>query len=166
MKDNLTAEELRSLLDYDPATGVFLWRTTRQGVRLTRKLLAGSLDRHDGYRNIRVNHTVYRAARLAWLYVYGHWPSDLVDHINGVRDDDRIENLREASNTENQHNAKRSARNKTGFKGVFLWNGKYRANIRVNGKRIFLGAFVTGEEAHAAYCAAAEIHHGRFMRVD
>ena len=102
------------------------------------------------------------AHRLAWLYTHGKWPSKYIDHINGVKTDNRIANLREADNGENMQNQRRARRNsKTGLLGV-RWNrasGNYVAVITVNRHVINVGSFKTAEEAHEAYLRAkAELH--------
>lgn len=105
---------------------------------------------------------MYLEHRLAWLYVTGTWPSDQIDHVNGIRDDNRIFNLREATGPENNGN-QRQARsdNKTGLLGVY-WDKqhkKFSAKIMFSGKHKYLGYFPTAEEAHAAYIKAKrELH--------
>jgi hypothetical protein len=165
MKKELSLERLREALSYDPYIGLFTWCITRRGT--FRGSVAGSLDR-DGYRMITIDGSPYRAARLAWFYVNGHWPVNYVDHRNGVCDDDRINNLREATNTQNQHNAGPQRTNTSGFKGVTFnkTHEKYQATIRVDGRRIFLGYFNTPEDASIVYRRAALQHHGEFARID
>jgi hypothetical protein len=149
----LTAERLRELLDYNPETGIFRWNVAaRAGT------VVGCLNR--GYRVIRVDRMLYRAHRLAWLHVYGCWPTDEIDHINGIKDDNRLANLREVTCAENQQN-RRSARtdNKTGLLGVSSSQGGFQAQIKVNCKLFFLGRFATAELAHAAYLEAKRRLH-------
>lgn len=91
----------------------------------------------------RVDVTSYKAHRLAWLYIYGEWPSDQIDHINHIRTDNRIKNLRDASSYENSKNQSIPKNNTSGVLGVG-WNKlgrKWRSNISVNGKRLHLGCF-------------------------
>lgn len=92
----LTQEVLKSLLYYDPETGIFVWLVTRQRSPAGKE--AGGYD-EKGYRRICVNGTKVRAHRLAWLYMTGEWPEDQLDHINGLKDDNRFVNLREATNS-------------------------------------------------------------------
>lgn len=148
----LTAERLRELTTYSSETGLFRWRA------LTSKYshakigdVAGWLN-GDGYRDIQIDCKTYRAHRLAWLYVHGVWPSDQVDHINRDRTDNRIENLREASNTENQRNASKPYTNTSGHVGVawHKYTQKWRAYIRHDGKNLHLGLFTELEDAVAA----------------
>jgi hypothetical protein len=97
--------------------------------------------------------------------VYRFPPSHQIDHINGDRTDNRLENLREATNSENQYNSKTRKDNKLGIKGISCYReGKYRAYTRDNGKKIHIGCFDTLEEAKAAYDKAASTIHGEFFR--
>jgi hypothetical protein len=106
------------------------------------------------------------AHRVIWAIVYGRWPRDQIDHINGVKDDNRLANLREATAVTNQRNQKRHSDKAPLPKGVSAYAncGTFRARIVVNGKSIFLGTFPTAEEAHAAYVAAARRYFGEFAR--
>jgi hypothetical protein len=160
----LTAEELREQLDYDPLTGVFM-RQVSNSNRIKRGDVAGTrTDR--GYRTIRLLNGRYMAHRLAWLYVYGDWPAKCVDHINGVRDDNRIANLREATFVENGRNMKKRPQTRCKLKGVSVINNRFRAQIGIRRKVIYLGIYDTEEEAHAAYVAAAEKEFGAFARAE
>lgn len=160
----LTAEALREVIDYDPATGIFRWRVSRTN-SIRAGDVAGCLNRATGYRYIWIDGKLRKASRLAIQYVTGDWPTKPVDHRNGVKNDDRFENLRIASIAQNAANSPRHRDNKTGFKGVRLHSpGKYAAAICVNGKREHLGLFATPESAHAAYLAAAKLHNGEFAR--
>lgn len=160
---DLTAEELRGALDYEPDTGIFRWRTPKAR-RLKVGAVAGSLTA-KGYRYIEIRGRAYRSSRLAWLYVTGEWPTMQIDHINCVRDDDRFENLREASAHQNRANQTMRSDNRSGLKGIYnkTYGGSPRWYAEI-GKR-YLGAFDTAEEAHAAYCKAATERYGEFARV-
>lgn len=158
----LTADELRRVLDYDLASGVFRWRECR-GTRAAKGATAGSLMT-IGYIEIRIFKRLYLAHRLAWLWVTGEWPNEQVDHINNVRNDNSWANLRAASNAQNNANTPRRKSNSTGFKGVYFSKSarKYAASITVNYKSYHLGLYATPQEAHAAYILAAKEHFGDF----
>ena len=144
--NELTAEYLRSILSYDPETGVFTWK-----VSTSRRVKAGSPD-GGGYLRISVQSRRYLAHRLAWFYVYGTWPEDQLDHINRNRSDNRIANLRDVSHKQNHQNAGKRSDNTSGHPGV-SWHkrdSKWQAQIKHSYKRIHLGYFKTMEEAIAA----------------
>lgn len=114
----------------------------------------------NGYVIIRINGRGYRAHRLAWLYVYGQWPTLMIDHINGKRSDNRIENLRDVQayvNVENQRRAQ--ATNILGVLGVSRHFNKYRAKISIDGVCRHIGCFNTEKEAHEAYLAHKRMFH-------
>jgi hypothetical protein len=159
----ISAERLRELLAYDPETGVFTWRSSRCGVAAGS--VAGS-RKSNGYIKVKVGGRMYRSHRLAWFYVTGVWPVGQLDHINGIRDDNRIANLREATNAENQQNSKCRSGSASGFKGVTRKRNAWRARIKRGGRFIYLGAYKTREEAHAAYRVAAEAHFGEFAKTE
>jgi hypothetical protein len=162
----LTASKLRELLDYNATTGKFRWRTTGKGrCRINGGDQPGYIGNH-GYRSIGVLGREYLAHRLAWLYVYGDWPSKFTDHINLNKLDNRITNLRAASKSQNSANRRAPKSNTSGFKGV-CWSwiaNKWLAGIMVNGKAQHLGYFSTREAAHLAYRAAAKRIYGEFSR--
>ena len=146
----LTAELLRQLLDYDPTTGVFTWKITRNS-RLKVGDVAGSV-RPNGYVNLGVAGKLYLAHRLAWMYVHGEWPAGEMDHINRVRNDNRIANLRIVTRSQNCHNSFQHKRNLSGCTGVSfdLKACKWHARIYRNGKTKNLGYFVHLADAIAA----------------
>lgn len=160
-KTDLTAERLREVLAYDPETGIFRWKVSRpNGVKPGN--IAGTSHK-DGYRYIKVLGSNWKAHRLAWLYVYGEWPKDVIDHINGESSDNRIANLRDVDrvvNAQNQRRAHKSNKS-TGLIGAAKNWGQFRAGIRIGGKMKHLGNFKTPEEAHQAYLTAKrELHQG------
>jgi hypothetical protein len=157
----LTQERLKELLHYDPETGVFTNRMSRG--RAKAGAIAGCLTK--GYVRICVDGRLHEAHRLAWCYVNGCWPREQIDHINCVKSDNRIANLREATNTENARNAPGHRNTKSGKKGVYPDGGRWRAMI-YNNNLIHLGCYATIDEAHAAYAAAARIHCGDFARTE
>lgn len=161
-RNDLTAEFVRSILDYDPETGEFRWKA-----RLANRIKIGDIAGHikaNGHRYIGIKGgTEYLASRLAWLIMTDKWPEAEVDHENRNPADDRWDNLRPATPTQNIAN--RATSNPLGYKGVQYRPtlGKYVAKIMINKKQIYLGIFLTAEDAHAAYCKAAETEHGDFF---
>lgn len=158
--NSITAQELRSLLHYEPDTGIFRWIASR-GSRATIGAEVGSADSY-GYKTVRLNKKSYKLHRLAWLYTYGCWPSGDLDHINGIRSDNRIENLRDVSrkvNLENQRTAKNNR--STGILGVYFDKRKnvFYSRISMHNKSIHLGSFLTPELAQAAYLEAKRRLH-------
>lgn len=158
MKSQLTAEQLREVVSYDPETGAFKWRPrSRVGVHRP----VGTLS--HGYLVIGIGGRggVPRAAhRLAWLYVHGEWPANEIDHINGDKLDNRIANLRDVSSTTNKENARKPKRNnKSGVLGVRKHGNRFVAGITRDYKSYYIGCFATAEQAHEAYVAAKREHH-------
>ena len=161
-QNTLTPERLREVLRYDADSGQFVWlcnlaKKDRVGQ------VAGSTHPH-GYIVVQVDGYPYKAHRLAWLYTRGTWPTGEIDHINGVRADNRIANLRDVSGAVNQQNQRTARRgSSSGLLGV-TWHkaaGKWAAQIAHERRKVHLGVFDTAEAAHAAYVAAKrELHPG------
>lgn len=143
----ITQQELKRLLWYHAESGVFRWRFAR-AAHIKPWDMAGSKDNH-GYIKIMIRQRLFKAHRLAWLYAYGEMPSEQIDHINGVRTDNRIENLRLVSNKHNQENVGPRSNNSTGFRGVSFnqKSRRYEAYITNNRKKISLGMFESPEIA-------------------
>lgn len=163
VRSTLTQIKLRELLHYDPATGN--WTRLVASGRMPAGSSAGEL-KSSGYVLISVDGIRYRAHRLAWLYMTGHWAPGQIDHRNGIRSDNRWDNFRLADNQQNQANKKRHRNNSSGFKGVF-WNkqrGRWAAKINPNRRQVHLGFFDDPAVAHAAYCQAAQRYFGEFAR--
>ena len=136
-KHDLTADQLRAVFDFDPLTGVFSRRIEmgRNG-RFKAGQPAGGVD-SNGYVLLRLGAHRYSGHRLAWLYVHGKWPTLQIDHINGIRSDNRISNLREASHFINAQNETRPrANNTSGFLGVcwHKWSRRWVAQVWIDGK--------------------------------
>lgn len=153
---------LKELLHYDKDSGEFTWKVS-PSPHVKEGMTAGWVD-GAGYITISLFRTSYKAHNLAWLYVNGDWPKDFLDHINRVRSDNRINNLREATRAQNGWNRKFNKNNTSGFKGVSYFKPlrKWRAAIDCNYERIHLGYFDKKEEAGAAYKEAALRLHGEF----
>lgn len=157
-------QALKTMLSYDPATGEFTrLRGTGKGAAAGTKT-KGCIDKSNGYRKICVLGRQHYAHRLAWLYMTGKWPDEQIDHKNLDRADNRLDNLRPASNAENNQRSRARADSKTGLLGV-CWHkkaGKYVAQIRHLGKTIYLGLHDSVESAVAARQAAElklQTHH-------
>lgn len=147
----LTQARLREVLAYDPETGVFTWIAGQCAGKV-----AGSKHK-SGYRQIQIGPRIYKAHRLAWLYVHGRFPHADIDHLNGVRDDNRLDNLREATRSENLQNVTRARRHKSAGRLGAFWveeKGKWLASTTLNGRSRFLGYYATESEAHEAYITA------------
>jgi len=174
---DITVETLRELLDHDPATGELTWKVRDpkwfKGRRYTAQDQANAWNakkagkpaltavNNKGYKTGGIFRKPYKAHRVIWAMATGAWPESQIDHINGIRDDNRIENLRDVTNQENSRNRKLRNDNTSGHIGV-SWDkqeNKWRAFIHVNGKKKHLGFFIDKADAIAAR-KAAEIEHG------
>ena len=152
-RNDLTAQRLRELLHYDPETGVFTRLISRQGLRAQVGDVAGSKNSH-GYIGISVDGRLYRAHRLAWLFMRGGWPTGDIDHIDGDRANNRFDNLRDVSTSVNMQNQRRAQpRNASGYLGVTRHGNRFEASIKLDGVNRYIGSYATPEEAHASYMA-------------
>jgi hypothetical protein len=160
-RNDLPASLVRALLSYCPSTGV-MTRVSGRGGTLA-GAVAGVVN-NNGYRLITIQYVKYRAHRLAWLWMTGEWPKGEIDHINGVRDDNRWENLRDVPMVTNQQNRRRALKqSQTGYLGVSRTgtDGRFKAVIQAEGREHYLGTYDTAQEAHAAYVEAKrELHAG------
>jgi len=157
----LTQSELKENLHYNPETGFFTWIKVSKYGGVKNGDLAGTLSA-EGYIVIKIDKTLYKAHRLAWLYMTGEMPTHFIDHINGDRADNRFENLRQATWKENAHNQRKPQKNnKSGFLGVTYCAPlqKFKSTITNNKKLKHLGYFATPEEAHQAYLEAKRKIH-------
>lgn len=158
---HLTRDQLRAMLHYDPATGVFTWQ-----VKASRNTVIGSVagcsTNTAGYVMIRVDKVLYGAHRLAWFYMTGEWPDQQIDHKDTNRANNRWSNLRLATSGQNRQNQRGPGRrNTSGYLGVHYDRSKckWTAQIVVDRRHHFLGRFATPEEAHAAYVNAKRRLH-------
>lgn len=175
-----TPEQLRELLRYEPDTGKLYWKPrpdemfeggSYPSCRLAKSWNTRYADKpaftavkEGGYFVGRVFKTNCLAHRVIWALYYGGWPSDGIDHINGDTKDNRIDNLRAATQHENMRNTKKRSDNKSGVKGVFWAEkyGKWEAQIQIGGKSTSLGRFSDIQDAANAYKAAAAEAFGEF----
>lgn len=154
--------KLRDVLSFDPDTGIFKWNISRGGLARCGSIAGSAPNKKDGYIRIAFDGTLYLAHRLAWTYVYGAMPSDEIDHINGIRCDNRIANLRNVVRTQNNYNRKRQSNNSSGYKGV-SWvkrAQRWRAVLVCSGKQIHIGTYSDLDEARVAYANATLKYHG------
>jgi hypothetical protein len=154
---NLTADFLRHLLHYDPLTGVWTWMNPLPRSRVKPGDVAGRITSH-GRRQIRIASGFYYSGRLAWLYMTGEWPKDQIDHVNRIKDDDRWENLREATQSQNSFNRAWAEVNGD-LRGISLRGNQLAVSI--GGQ--YLGLFKTIEEAIAARDRALKEKAGPFV---
>jgi hypothetical protein len=162
--DPLTLEVYNERLRYEPDTGLFRWNYTRS-YKAKRDDVAGSLGR-DGYIRLSINGLPYFGHRLAWFAVHGKWPEAEIDHVNGVKSDNRLCNLRAADRVLNMQNQKRAhSGQQSGLLGVYPINtGGFTSFIQVDRKRIYLGYFKTAEAAHETYLEAKrQLHPGNTL---
>lgn len=176
---DITPELCRQLLRYEPETGRLYWRerdvslftTTRAGNSWNSRLagrVAFTADDGRGYRVGGIHHRTLLAHRVIWAVVYGEWPTHEIDHINGIRDDNRLANLRAVTRVQNGRNIRRSSRNRSGRIGV-CWSkrmGKWQAYIKNREEYRHLGYFTSfGDACHARAKAEANLgyhaNHGR-----
>lgn len=161
----ITQEQLKAQLHYDPLTGIFT-NLIQRSKRSKIGSVAGSKEK-TGYIRIILNYKPYRAHRLAWLYMTGEFPKNMIDHRNENKSDNRFENLREAAMSENKFNQRAQSNNKSGCKGVSMHSqtGKWRARGNLNGVEIHLGIFSEKEEAISAYQNFAKQNHLAFLNL-
>ena len=159
--DLLTQEYLKSILDYDLDTGVFTWKVNK-----SQSTKAGDVAGWvcDGYRGIEINNKGYKAHRLAWLYVYGEMPKNLIDHIDNNRSNNRISNLREATYQSNSENYKTPKTNKSGVKNVSWYKNlnKWVVSMSIKKTKKTIGYFDDLELAELVAVEARNKYRGEF----
>jgi hypothetical protein len=167
-KADLTAQRLREVLHYNPESGIFTWiaHTVKAGKQGGRRAKIGCEAGNFSilYCRIRIDRVHYLGHRLAWLYVHGEWPKQSIDHINGVKSDNRIANLREATPRLNAQNIRRAHSDSTSKLLGAYWIPRLKmwgSHICNKGQMIWLGNHRTPEAAHAAYMEAKRrLHEG------
>lgn len=165
----ITASSIRNALHYNPDTGAFTWLHRSDMRPQWNGKYAGKIagcDKGNGYIKIAINNRAHHAHRLAWLYVHGSLPSNGIDHVDGNPSNNRIANLRPATQAENMRNIGKRSRNTSGFKGVSFHkqSGKWIVRAKYEGKNRYFGLYDTAEQAAAAYDAVIRSIHGEFAR--
>jgi hypothetical protein len=154
-------ERLRKCLIYDPASGLFRWKSGRRAMAI-----AGTQN-SLGYIRIKIDQVSLGASRIAWAMMTGEWPQRDVDHRDRHKGNNRWSNLRLATEAQNKANSKVDSRNTVGMKGAVYISKRrcWRAQIIIAGKARHLGHFPTPQGAHSAYMAAAIEAYGEFARL-
>lgn len=153
-RDDLTQEILHEYFDYDPSTGYLTWKTKKHSRKVIVGNRAGSISTTNRHRVLRFMGQLYAEHRAIWLHYYGEWPKGHIDHVNHDEQDNRIENLRDVTQAENNMNNSKRADNSTGHTGVWInklnTHKKYMAELNLRGKRLHYSSHYTLEAAIAA----------------
>jgi hypothetical protein len=157
----MDANILRDIVSYDSQTGLLHWKCDHKYFSAIKAGdVVGKNSMKHGYRTTAINGKQYYQHRLVWLYIHGEWPKSDIDHVNGDKSDNRIENLRLATKSQNAHNKKKFRNNTSGFVGAYKhWSGRWYSLIMIEGKSKYLGCFATAEEAGKAYAEAKQKMH-------
>ena len=165
----LTYERAHEVFCCDPSTGDLVWkrRPHPQARAIKPGQSAGCRNIRTGYRDVSIDKRAYPVHRIIYLMVHGEWPAGEIDHINGIKHDNRIANLRVATHTQNMANKGAYKNSKTGVKGVSYHkrDRKYYVCISASGKQHHVGSFKTIADAQQAYAEAAKRLHGDFARL-
>lgn len=142
-KEDLTQELIAKVLKYDALSGTLIWISNLHSKRVVPNSRAGSLVKSTGYRNISLFGRTYLEHQLIWFMCNGVWPKGQIDHINQIRDDNRIVNLRDVSKADNARNRSRNPNSKLGEHGIWfnIRTNKYVAEITLNGKKVYQKSF-------------------------
>jgi hypothetical protein len=155
----ITQEKLKKYLHYSEEDGSFTW--IKHDLKPYKIGKNAEHDHNHGYKCINLCGKKYYSHRLAWLYMYGEFPKQHIDHINGIKSDNKIINLRDVSNSDNQQNQKTHHKNsKSGLMGSVKHNNKFRAQITINGICYRSKVLETKEEAHELYLLMKRELHG------
>lgn len=157
MSKQLTATRIRELLDYDHETGDLIWRVDRTGGTRAGDI-AGSI-KSNGYRMLKIDGTLYTAHRVVWAWHHGDWPVNEIDHIDRDPLNNRIENLRDVDRAVNLAN-RASWKAGYGRKGVRPHRNRYVAEITIDRATVFIGSYLTPEEAFEAFKRAHVDRYG------
>ncbi|EJU9617126.1 HNH endonuclease [Pseudomonas aeruginosa] len=153
-------QEMKRIFSYDPETGCLRWKENQQKRFIGR--VAGFIT-HHGYRRVNVGKTKLHAHQIIWLMHHGELPDCEIDHINGMRDDNRLENLRLANQQQNQQNSNVRIDNVLGVKGVRLRpSGNYQARVKLSDGSRAVKTFRTLTEAVSWLAMQREISHGEY----
>lgn len=151
-----TPQRIRELFLYDPHEGKLIRKSTG---------FSDYSTTDHGYGQVIIDGKNCKVHRVIWAWMTGSWPEHEIDHKNLNRNDNRWENLRHATRSQNKANSRLYRNSRSGFKGVQkIAEDRYRASLRLNGKYIHLGYFKCPKEAHKAYCKAGQKHFGEFFR--
>ena len=147
-KENITQDRLKELLYYNPDNGLFTWKKLKTKNKVRVGDIAGyKTNLRGNYIDIRLDGKLYKAHRLAYLYMKGEFPDDVIDHIDGDGTNNIFQNLRDVKQRYNTRNTRIGENNKTGIIGIYIAKGKYVAQIKLNDRTKHLGTFNSLEEA-------------------
>jgi hypothetical protein len=158
----ITQKELKEILNYNSESGIFTWKNIVKPARKKVGDVAGGLCL--GYVVIGINGKIYRAHRLAWLYIYGKWPNDQIDHVNGIKNDNRLCNLRECNQSKNNYNRKMQKNNTSGIKGVCKHKDKWMVQFKINKNVMYFGTYDDIEFAELVANEVRAKYHKEFLR--
>lgn len=145
----ISHQRLKELLEYFPETGSFLWQERKKNMRER----VGSVD-NKGYLRISLDKVRYKAHRIAWFYIHGEWPEGMLDHIDGNKLNNKLNNLRDVQQNVNSYNTETAySSSKTGFLGVTKVGNRFYPRLGISGKVHHFGGYGTPEEAHEVYKA-------------
>ena len=161
----MNQNELKNLFKYDAETGLLYWKV-RTSLNTKVGKVAGTHNHWSNYIYIKIDNKIYPAHKLVWLYHHGAYPSGCIDHVNGIRNDNRIDNLRHATRAQNSQNMRMFKSNTSGVK-VVDWqkcSQRWRVRLQVNHNRINIGSFDCLELAELVANEARAKYHKEFAR--